>query len=95
MTTPSDECRQCGGEGLVDFTDEEWIAKYGVPMSEYKMTGKEPETMKTCPGCNGSGAARKGPEPGTWAATARMMAQGDDSGFDWDAWKDQMKEQDF
>ena len=29
---------------------------------------------------------------GTWAQTARIMAQGDDSGFDWDAWKDEMKE---
>ena len=29
---------------------------------------------------------------GTFAATARLMAQGDDSGFDWDAWKDEMKE---
>lgn len=34
------------------------------------------------------------PPIGTWASVARMMAQGDDSGFDWDAWKDQMKEQD-
>jgi len=25
--------------------------------------------------------------------TARLMAEGDDSGFDWDAWKDQMKEE--
>ena len=32
------------------------------------------------------------PPAGTWAATARMMAKGDNSGFDWDAWKDQMKE---
>ena len=32
------------------------------------------------------------PQTGTWAATARIMAQGDDSGFDWDAWKDEMKE---
>ena len=32
------------------------------------------------------------PPPGSWAATARMMAQGDDSGFDWDRWKDEMKE---
>jgi hypothetical protein len=31
-------------------------------------------------------------QPGTWAQTARIMAQGDDSGFDWDAWKDEMKE---
>ena len=32
------------------------------------------------------------PPAGSWAATARMMAQNDDSGFDWDAWKNQMKE---
>lgn len=37
---------------------------------------------------------RVGPEPGTWAHTARIMAAGDDSGFDWDAWKDEMKERD-
>ena len=28
----------------------------------------------------------------TWAQTARIMAQDDNSGFDWDAWKDEMKE---
>ena len=32
------------------------------------------------------------PQPGSWAATARMMAQSDTSGFDWDSWKDQMKD---
>src|SRR5271166_4590411 len=32
------------------------------------------------------------PPVGSWASVARMMAAGDDSGFDWDAWKDQMKE---
>jgi hypothetical protein len=37
----------------------------------------------------------KGPQPGTWAYTARMMAAGDDSGFDWDRWKDEMKERDL
>ncbi len=31
-------------------------------------------------------------QPDTWAQTARIMAQGDDSGFDWGAWKDEMKE---
>ena len=35
------------------------------------------------------------PKPGTWAWTARMMARGDNSGFDWDAWKDEMKERDM
>lgn len=33
------------------------------------------------------------PAPWTWAATARMMAQSfPDDGFDWDRWKDEMKE---
>ena len=32
------------------------------------------------------------PPAGTWASTARMMAKGDNSGFDWDRWKDEMKE---
>ena len=32
------------------------------------------------------------PPVGTWASVARMMAAGDDSDFDWDAWKDQMKD---
>ena len=30
---------------------------------------------------------------GTWAHTASIMAAGDTSGFDWDNWKDEMKEQ--
>lgn len=35
-----------------------------------------------------------GPQPGTWAFTARLMAltSDPDDDFDWDAWKDQMKE---
>ena len=33
------------------------------------------------------------PPLGSWADVARMMAQGDDSGFDWDAWKDERKEE--
>jgi len=55
----SEECATCGGEGLVDFTDEEWIAKYGVTLSEYQMTGKEEETMKECTSCNGSGCVAR------------------------------------
>jgi hypothetical protein len=35
------------------------------------------------------------PAPGTYAFTARLMAScGPDDGFDWDAWKDEMKERD-
>jgi hypothetical protein len=36
--------------------------------------------------------AVRGPQPGTLAHTARLMASMDDSGFDWDAWKDEMKD---
>ncbi|MHA2065958.1 MAG: hypothetical protein ACXABY_16425, partial [Candidatus Thorarchaeota archaeon] len=56
-----EECCECGGEGIVDFTDEEWVAMYGVPQSEYKFTGKEPETMKTCSNCNGLGVLPQPP----------------------------------
>jgi hypothetical protein len=56
---------------------------------------------KECEGCpecqpdpDSLGSDDIGPAPGTWAFTARLMAQGDDSGFDWDAWKDEMKERD-
>lgn len=34
------------------------------------------------------------PMPGTWADTARLMAEIDPD-FDWDAWKDEMKESDL
>ncbi len=37
----------------------------------------------------------EGPAPGSWADIACMMAADDDSGFDWDAWKDEMKERDL
>lgn len=32
------------------------------------------------------------PPVGSWAEIAREMARNDSSGFDWDSWKDQMKE---
>jgi len=36
---------------------------------------------------------RMEPPPGSWAETARMMAQlFPDEGIDWDAWKDEMKD---
>lgn len=46
---------------------------------------ENPETQDTIP-CE--------PPPGSWAAVARMMAADDDSGFDWDAWKERAKEGD-
>jgi hypothetical protein len=54
-----------------------------------------------CAECDGSGQVPEadtvilGPPPGSWADIARIMAEGDDSGFDWDAWKDEMKDQDL
>jgi hypothetical protein len=47
-------------------------------MEEKVMTGKGEETMM-------------GPEPGTWAMVAQLMAELD-PGFDWDSWKDEMKD---
>lgn len=35
------------------------------------------------------------PPPGSWADIARMMASFGGDDVDWDAWKDQMKEQDY
>ena len=35
------------------------------------------------------------PPAGSYAATARIMAEDDDSGFDWDLWKEEMKERDM
>lgn len=35
-----------------------------------------------------------GPEPGTYAYTARLMAE-IFPGYDWDQWKDEMKEADL
>lgn len=52
-----------------------------------------------CAECDGSGQIPEPdtmmPPPGSWADVARIMAQGDDSGFDWDAWKDQMKDEEM
>lgn len=52
-----------------------------------------------CAECDGSGQIPEAdtlmPPPGSWADVARIMAASDDSGFDWDAWKDQMKDQDL
>jgi hypothetical protein len=39
--------------------------------------------------------APREPPVGSWASVARVMAAGDDSGFDWDRWKDEMKEADL
>jgi len=35
------------------------------------------------------------PPAGSWASTARLMAGLGDDDFDWDAWKDSMKDGDF
>lgn len=43
-----------------------------------------------------SGSNHNRPEPGTWADVARFMSISfPNEGVDWDAWKDQMKEQDY
>lgn len=56
-------------------------------------TDGEPCGRSTCEGCEANVPFE--PPPGSWASVARIMAAGDDSGFDWDAWKDEMKERDL
>jgi hypothetical protein len=69
--------------------------------------GTEPAWVAVCLDCGAPlGKSEQGyyalpehdpvqPPPGSWASVARICAQGDDSGFDWDAWKDEMKERDM
>lgn len=52
-------------------------------------------TIPPLPGTEHASDDVRQPPPGSWAEVARVMAQGDDSGFDWDAWKDEMKESYF
>lgn len=60
-----------------------------------RCNGTVPSTGGACDRCGQTTTfSRHEPPPGSWADIARMMAQGDDSGFDWDAWKDEMKETD-
>lgn len=57
-----------------------------------------PQCGPECDGCPDCAALPppsdipREPPPGTWASIARVMADGDDSGFDWDRWKDEMKD---
>ena len=53
---------------------------------------KKTQSQMAEPGGNQTIHIPKDPPAGTWAATARIMSQGDDSGFDWDSWKDEMKD---
>lgn len=68
--------------------------------------GEEPVTQcsRDCEGCPDCSVVENStdefeiprePPLGSWASIARIMAEGDDSGFDWDAWKDEMKERDW
>jgi hypothetical protein len=80
MSKPKpEECDQCEGTRVVEVES---------------LDGAYMGISKKVP-CDKCEPEPEGPPPGSWAATARMMAEGDDSGFDWDAWKDEMKERDF
>jgi len=48
-------------------------------------------SYKTRPATNPEPTEQIGPPPGSWSETARLMAQTDPD-FDWDSWKDEMKE---
>jgi hypothetical protein len=75
--------------------------------AHFNGVGTNPEWVAVCTDCgapldkDGKPLPEHKPKPsmeppaGSWAAVARMMAQGDDSGFDWDQWKDEMKERDL
>lgn len=59
------------------------------------MTIKENETQQDVASPEDEEDANA-PPPGSWAETARFMASlGGDDGFDWDDWKDRMKDGDF
>lgn len=75
-----------------------------VEMVSGKQTDGTEVDLDLCPRCfageppEEAFAPYEGPPPGTWAATAWLMAGagvGQDDGFDWDAWKDEMKERDL
>ena len=65
-------------------------AKQGTPVAAPKRRNRQ-----TAATTSTSSESLREPPVGTWASVARMMAAGDDSGFDWDAWKDEMKERDM
>jgi|GEM_PF-5926192 len=74
--SPEDEAR-------ARYEDERYANRYDSPAAftlreEPRPAAPEPQEPM-------------GPPPGTWAATARMMAASDPD-YDWDAWKDEMKE---
>ena len=80
MSKPSrEECPKCEGTGEVEV---ESLKGEFMGISE----------IVPCWTCE---PVRAEPPIGSWAATARFMAESDDSGFDWDAWKDEMKERDL
>lgn len=56
---------------------------------EEALAAVEPRGVIDAEFCDADGTE---PPAGSWAATARAMAAGDESGFDWDTWKDEMKE---
>ena len=51
-----------------------------------------PDNSCTVCGQNDGDTQLAEPHPTSWAAVARLMAQDDDSDFDWDQWKDQMRD---
>ena len=73
-------CEKCDGEGCFASCEE--------PEIDYD--------VETFDESDYDGDGVEGPEPGTWAHTARAMARAfPDDGFDWDAWKDEMKEKEW
>ncbi len=86
----------CDGQGFNWSTGEEEAAAaeaWNQPCGDDRLS----KAQRDCPSPESDEPQHfpmedSGPQPGTWAYTARMMSQCDDSDFDWDAWKDEMKE---
>ena len=74
-------------------TAADW-AEYGEYLDEQE--AKE-EAERIVAELEEKAANGTGPQPGTWAFTARLMAMTapEDEDMDWDAWKDEMKEADL
>jgi len=62
--------------------------------AKHPVVGSGPSVARTVVTTSAPRGSDREPPVGSWASVARMMAAGDDSGFDWDAWKDEMKEAD-
>ena len=89
--------RYCQNGGTVMDRARKIALKHSRQLMEYANTQAEQQVSKPMQSdvwYQNKPASPTKPPVGSYAATARMMAQGDDSGFDWDTWKEEMKMRD-